>query len=168
MKKLKIYRFGLALGFILSFTRIGICDFPDRDYVIVKPFKTYQSALEAAKKLATDANIRLDLRKLLPDSHLGLRSPLEECRAVNAADRCYIDRFGSEQWGYGEFISVEYDDYYEHQYYFLVVNGGPKESQDVRSTLRKVKRVNRNARLEKFRAPSGAVQPAAAPDASRR
>lgn len=119
--------------------------FIEKEFVIILSSKDYDAALRTAKSAAEKLQYKLDLRDLKKNKQSGLTWSEKICEDEWGEFPCYVAR---GRYDDGNYVSVEYSNAYNdftEGYYIVVIAGGAKGSEDVKSALAKAKRFYKNA-----------------------
>jgi hypothetical protein len=119
--------------------------FVEKEFVIILSSKDYNAAFQTAKTAAEKLQYKLDLRDLKKNKETGLTWNEKTCEDEWGEFPCYVAR---GRYDDGNYVSIEYSNAYNgftKGYYIVVIAGGTKGSEELKSALTKAKSFYKNA-----------------------
>ncbi|MFD2287016.1 hypothetical protein GJU39_10225 [Pedobacter petrophilus] len=117
-----------------------------KDIIIINSSKDYKTALAVAKKSAIALQKKLDLRKLMPNTKIGLTLSKGDCYGDGGGDDmgypCYFARGDGNAFN-DDYISIEYSNAYKgfaKGYYIVVAAITDVKSVDMKNKLAVIKK----------------------------
>jgi len=120
---------------------------PNKKILVAQQFATYQQAFDAAQDLSEKTKIRIDLRGLSYNNHIGLSVSPEDCRESGLIFPHYFPRGDYDD---GVYISIEYSNAYQNLpngKYLLVVASGNKINSSIDLTKKRIEKEYPSAQI---------------------